>query len=155
MFNVKKPSLCILVALLSAASLPAADSPVKDSIPPPALKTDKFKLGNWEDDIGYRQAVRVGNILYVSGSVGAGDMPGAIRSAYAELRQTLSHFGLNSQNVVKENVYTTNIDELKANLSLRREFYGKDFPAATWVQVSRLYEPGDVIDVELVAVFPG
>ena len=36
----------------------------------------------------------------------------------------------------------------------RRAFYGKDFPAATWVQVARLYDPAHVIEVELIAVFP-
>ncbi len=55
---------------------------------------------------------------------------------------------------MKENIYTTQIDALKTNLDLRRKFYGRDFPAATWVQVDRLYEPAQVIEVELVAEFP-
>jgi len=133
--------------LLFGSLLHAADSV-------PTLKTEKFRLGDWEDDIGYRQAVRVGNTLYISGTVGSGEMPAAIREAYRSLEQTLRHYGLSFQHVVKENIYTTQLEALKANLAIRREFYGKDFPAATWVQVARLYDPAHVIEVELIAVFP-
>jgi 2-iminobutanoate/2-iminopropanoate deaminase len=152
--NVNTSLRPLLFALIATTSLPAAELPTTDSVPPPILKTDKFKLGDWEDEIGYRQAVRVGNVLYISGSVGAGDMPKSIRSAYGTLRKTLAHYGLTFQNVVKENLYTTDISALEANLSVRREFYGKDFPAATWVQVQRLYDATDVIEVEVIAVFP-
>ncbi|GEM_PF-197031 len=118
------------------------------------LPTDKFKLGDWEDQIGYRQAVRSGHTLYISGSVGAGPMPAAINGAYGTLKKTLSHYGLTFADVVKENIYTTDIEALKANLAARRAFYGEDLPAATWVQVSRLYETTHVIEVEVIAVFP-
>ena len=136
-----------LLCLFSATALLAA-------VPAPTLKTDRFKLGDWEDDIGYRQAVRVGDTLYVSGIAGAGAMPDAIKGVYGELRQVLAHYGLTFAHVVKENAYTTNLEALKANLAVRRAFYGRDFPAATWVQVSRLYQADQVLEVELIAVFP-
>jgi 2-iminobutanoate/2-iminopropanoate deaminase len=138
------PLLCLLLSTTAYAAEPAPAPP----------KTERFKAGAWEDDIGYRQAVRVGKTLYISGTVGAGEMPAAIKSAYDGLEKTLRHFGLTFQHVVKENIYTTKLDELKANLAIRRAYYGQDFPAATWVQVDRLYEPKDVIEVELIAVFP-
>jgi enamine deaminase RidA (YjgF/YER057c/UK114 family) len=139
-------SICCLCLLLVTA--------LHAATPLPVAPTEKFKRGDWEDGIGYRQAVRVGNTLYVSGIAGAGAMSDAIRSVYGELRQTLAHFGLTFAHVVKENIYTTDLDALKANLDVRRACYGKDFPAATWVQVSRLYEPNHVLEVELIAVFP-
>ena len=107
-----------------------------------------------EKDIGYAQAVRVSDTLYVSGSVGAGEMSAAIHQAYDELKKTLSAHGLDFSNVVKENVYTTNIDEFISNKSIRKEYYGKHTPAATWVEVRRLYSPDHVVEVELVAAFP-
>jgi 2-iminobutanoate/2-iminopropanoate deaminase len=136
-----------LLCLLSAATLFAGD-------PAPAVKTDKLRLGDWEDDIGYRSAVRVGDTLYLSGIAGAGAMPDALRSVYGELQKVLAHYGLTFAHVVKENLHTTDLEAVKANQPVRRAFYGKDFPAATWVQVSRLYEPGHVLEVELIAVFP-
>lgn len=154
MFNMRNSLNSLLFVLLSKVGLSATNAPAQDSTRSAALRTDGFKTGDWENDIGYRQAVRVGNVLHISGSVGAGDIPKAIRAAYGTLRKPLTHYGLGFENVVKENIYTTDLDALKANLPLRREFYGKDFSAATWVQVARLYEPNDVIEVELIAIFP-
>jgi len=107
-----------------------------------------------ETDIGYCQAVRSGNTLHISGSVGRGEMSAAIRSAYDELKKTLSENGLDFRNVVKENVYTTDLDAFIRNKDVRKQYYGDDFPAATWVQVQRLYLPAFVVEVELTAEYP-
>ena len=104
-----------------------------------------------ETQIGYCQAVRIGHTLHISGSVGKGEMPAAMRSAYNELRSTLQANGLGFGDVVKENVYTTDLDAFIKNKDVRKEYYGKDFPAATWVQVQRLYTPAFVVEVELTA----
>lgn len=107
-----------------------------------------------ETDIGYCQAVRVGNTLHISGSVGRGEMAAAMHGAYNELKQTLAANGLDFRDVVKENVYATDLDAFIKNKDIRMEYYGADFPAATWVQVQRLYLPAFVVEVELVAQFP-
>jgi len=107
-----------------------------------------------ETDIGYCQAVRSGNTLHISGSVGRGDMPGAIRAAYDELKKTLAENGLDFRAVVKENVYATDLDAFIRSKEVRKEYYGTDFPAATWVQVQRLYLPAFVVEVEVTAEYP-
>ena len=107
-----------------------------------------------ETDIGYCQAVRTGNTLHISGSVGRGEMPSAMRGAYDELKKTLAENGLDFRNVVKENVYATDLDAFIRNKDIRKEYYGIDFPAATWVQVQRLYLPAFVVEVELTAEYP-
>jgi enamine deaminase RidA (YjgF/YER057c/UK114 family) len=107
-----------------------------------------------ETDIGYCQAVRVGNTLHISGSVGRGEMAAAMHGAYDELKQTLSANGLDFRNVVKENVFATDLDAFIRNKDIRKEYYGTTFPAATWVQVQRLYLPALVVEVELTAQFP-
>jgi 2-iminobutanoate/2-iminopropanoate deaminase len=107
-----------------------------------------------ETDIGYCQAVRVGNTLHISGSVGRGEMAAAMHGAYDELKKTLADNGLGFSNVVKENVYATDLDAFIHNKEIRKQYYGSEFPAATWVQVQRLYLPEFVVEVELVAQFP-
>ena len=107
-----------------------------------------------ETDIGYCQAVRIGNTLHISGSVGRGEMASAMHGAYDELKKTLANNGLDFRNVVKENVYATDLDAFIRNKDIRKEYYGADVPAATWVQVQRLYLPAFVVEVELVAQFP-
>jgi enamine deaminase RidA (YjgF/YER057c/UK114 family) len=116
------------------------------------LRKEKFNLGSWEDDIGYVQAVRIGNTLHVSGSVGAGDMPAALKHALDTVQQTLAHYRLDFRHVVKETIYTTDIEALKAAKEIRKAYYGTDFPAATWVQVARLYDPAHVVEVEVTAI---
>ena len=107
-----------------------------------------------ETDIGYCQAVRSGNTLHISGSVGRGDMPGAMHAAYDELKKTLAENGLDFRAVVKENVYATDLDAFIRSKDVRKEYYGTDFPAATWVQVQRLYLPAFVVEVEVTAQYP-
>ncbi len=152
-----KTSLKFLLCLgvfATATLVVRAETPA----PPPKtagpLKTDKLMLSASEDETGFRRAVRVGNTLYISGSTAGGEMPDAIRKSYGLLQKILAHYGLTFQHVVKETVYTTQFDALKANTAIRREFYGKEFPSATWVQVARLWDPAYVIEVELTAVFP-
>jgi len=106
-----------------------------------------------ETEIGYCEAVRIGDTLQVSGTAGQGEMAAAMRSVYGRLQKTLAANGLGLAYVVKENVYATDLDAFIQNKELRKEFYGKTFPAATWVQVQRLYVPSLVVEIELTAVY--
>lgn len=105
-----------------------------------------------EGDIGYCRAVRVGDTLYISGTAGQGDMATAIRSVYGRLQKTLQKNGLSYADVVREVVYATDLDAFIEHKELRKGFYGQNLPAATWVQVQRLYAPSFVVEVELTAV---
>ncbi len=119
------------------------------------IKKEKFNIDKQgEDNIGYTQAVKVGNTIYVSGSVGWGNMKDALKLAYDEIDKTLKHYNASFKNVVKENLYSTELDSVIAYKDIRTQYYGTDFPAATWVEVKRLYNPGIVVEVEVTAVLP-
>jgi len=120
---------------------------------PPFAKSCYHRNESVETDIGYCQAVRSGNTLYISGTVGQGEMPAAVRAVYERLQKTLEANGLKFADVVKENVYTTNLDAFEQSKAIRKEFYGSSFPAATWVQVQRLFAPSLVLEVELTASY--
>ncbi len=107
-----------------------------------------------ETDIGYCHALRSGNTLHISGVVGQGNMDAAVRSVYERLDKTLQAQGLSFANVVKETVFATDLDSFIRHKDIRKEFYGQHFPAASWVQVQRLYLPSFVVEVELTAEFP-
>ncbi|WP_212768195.1 RidA family protein [Larkinella sp. C7] len=120
-----------------------------------AIEKQKFHFGKaGEDGAGYAQAVRVGKTIYISGTVGGGEAASALTNVYNGLQKTLAFYGATFQNVVKENLYTTNIEEMKKHNDVRKKFYNNDFPAATWVQIQRLYEETALVEVELVAVLP-
>lgn len=107
-----------------------------------------------EKDIGFCQAVRAGNTLHVSGVVGQGNMDSAVRSVYERLGKVLAANGLSFADVVKETVFATDLDAFIRNKEIRKEFYGATLPAATWVQVQRLYLPSFVVEVEITAEYP-
>lgn len=103
---------------------------------------------------GYVQVLKVDNILYISGAVSTDVTPDGITQVYSALERSLKSFGASFQNVVKENLYTTDIEAMKKYNSSRKAFYKGDFPAATWIQVARLYMPEAKLEVELVAHLP-
>ncbi|MEJ7805946.1 MAG: Rid family hydrolase [Telluria sp.] len=109
----------------------------------------------FENQIGYCQAVRAGNTLYISGTAASGEMPVAIGKAYGELKKTLAAHGLTFADVVKETVYATNLDAFIKHQQVRKALYTGGYPAATWLQVPRLFTPELVVEIELIAVFPG
>lgn len=103
---------------------------------------------------GYTNAVLVDNVLYLSGIVGPGDFPTQVSSIYQGIENLLAHYGAGFENVVKETVYTTMIDSMKHYNHLRLPFYKSDFPAATWVQISRLFLADRDVEIEVVAHLP-
>lgn len=121
------------------------------------------KRPDLEKAIYYAQACKVGNMLYVSGCVswdaggniiGAGDMTAQVRQVYTDLKETLEANGATLRNVIKETVFTTDIDALVANNDIRIGFYqeaGSAPPAATWIGCSRLAFPELMIEIECIA----
>jgi 2-iminobutanoate/2-iminopropanoate deaminase len=117
-----------------------------------------------EKGIFYAQACKAGNMLYISGCVswdaegniiGAGDMKAQVEQVYTDLKETLAANGASLQNVIKETVFTTDIDALVANNDIRTRFYTEADsapPAATWVGCSRLISPELVLEIECIAL---
>jgi enamine deaminase RidA (YjgF/YER057c/UK114 family) len=103
---------------------------------------------------GYVQVVKVDNVLYISGAVAREVTPEGITSVYKALEKSLKSFGATFQNVVKENLYTTDMEAMKKYNDARKVFYKGDFPAATWMGVARLYMHDARLEVELIAHLP-
>lgn len=142
---IRIPAACVVAAVLLSGCA---------SMAPPQQRSCFHQSEAIEKDIGFCQALRSGNTLHVSGVAAQGNMDAAVRSAYARLQRVLEANGLSFANVVKENVYATDLDAFIRNKDIRKEFYGAALPAATWVQVQRLYLPSFVLEVELTAEFP-
>lgn len=122
------------------------------------LKKEKWHWGaehQQDSSAGYAQVVKVGNTLYISGIPTADISSDGITKLYADLGKSLAAFGADFSHVVKETLYTTDIEAMKSYNAARKVFYKNDFPAASWVQVSRLYEPAAKLEVDLIAVLPG
>ncbi len=149
-----------VVAALAAAVAACDREP---EAPAPRVK-QVFHLNAYEKDFGYAQAVLIDKTLYLSGSVAVddqgrlvapGDMAGQLRAVYANIRRTLAANNSNLDQVVKETIYTTDMDGLLKAADLRFEYYDKErLPTSTWVQVQRLVDPGFLVQIEVIAELP-
>ncbi|EJL74276.1 RidA family protein [Chryseobacterium populi] len=154
----KIPTLICFVSLILASIGCKNDSDSKKQAEKPNQKTaivkEKWHWDNTQkqnESAGYAQVVKAGNTIYISGIPTDDLSPEGIAKVYKALEKCLNSFGATSENVVKENLYTTDIETMKKYNDSRKEFYKGDFPAATWVQISRLYEPNAKLEIELIA----
>ena len=121
------------------------------------IKKEKWHWDNalkQDTSAGYVQVVKVDNVLYISGAVAREVTPEGITRVYQSLERSLKSFGATFQNVVKENLYTTDMEAMKKYNDARKVFYKGDFPAATWVQIARLFMHDARLEVELIAHLP-
>jgi 2-iminobutanoate/2-iminopropanoate deaminase len=121
------------------------------------IEKEKWHWGNTnkqDTSAGYAQALKVGDVLYISGTVATDMNEEGVKRLYSGLERSLKQYGLTFQHVVKENLYTTDIEAMKQFNYVRKQFYKGDFPAATWVQIVRLYMPDAKLEIELIAHFP-
>jgi enamine deaminase RidA (YjgF/YER057c/UK114 family) len=139
--NLRQPLLLVSLSLISILAFSQTDTIAKK----------KYQVNR---GAGYAQAVLVDNVLYISGTVASGDMAAQLKGAYTGIERTLKAYGATFQNVVKENLYTTDIEAVKSNNEIRKAFYKGDYPAATWVQISRLFMPQALVEVEVIAHLP-
>jgi 2-iminobutanoate/2-iminopropanoate deaminase len=152
-----------LVSIAVFALSACQREPAEPEAPPLRVKRI-FHLNPYEKDFGYSQAVLIDKTLYISGSVAAdgngrlvspGDMAGQMRAAYSNIRRTLAAHGADFEVVVKETIYTTDMDALLKASDLRFEYYDKErLPTTSWVQVQRLVDPGFLVQIEVVAELP-
>ncbi|MGV8837239.1 Rid family hydrolase [Cellvibrio sp.] len=135
--------ICLFAALLLAGCTQTAPT-----------KITRHTINSWEADIGYAAVVQTGNTYHISGvTCGGANYQEAVSVCYKELGGILARYQLTSQNVIKENIYALDIEALQQQISVRKTFYvNGQYPAATWVQVSRLYSPEHLIEIELIAV---
>jgi 2-iminobutanoate/2-iminopropanoate deaminase len=109
----------------------------------------------------YCHVVRSGNLIWVSGAIGVaadGSVPEDVGKqaelALASIDACLKAAGGGAANVVKVNVYLTDIgDRAKVNPA-RQRYFGEHRPASTLVGVTALVLPGAKVEIEATAVVP-
>lgn len=123
-----------------------------------------FHLREAEKELGFAQAVRSGDRLYVSGTcsvgddnevVAPGDMRGQMKQIYRTIEKALVAHGASFEDVVKEMIFVSDIEAFRDALPIRARFYRDAAPpAATWIEISRFMRPDFVIEIEVIADLP-
>lgn len=117
---------------------------------------ERKHYGDWEKDVGYTQVVRIGNTLYLAGLGGEGETQAEqINSTYQTIKNILADYNATTSDIVKEVIYTTNIDELiAAKTERKKHFENNEYPASTWVQIERLYSPDMKVEIDVTVQIP-
>ncbi len=111
-----------------------------------------------EKAYGYAHAVKIGNEIKISGAVSmddegnptaVGDLEQQMKNCYADLEKILNHYGCTFDDVVVENVFTTDMALFLEKSSYRNTIYTEHFPTGSWLGVKELALPEIMIEIEL------
>jgi enamine deaminase RidA (YjgF/YER057c/UK114 family) len=113
-----------------------------------------------EKAYGYSHAVKIGNDIKISGAVSMddegnptaiGDIEQQMKNCYSDLEKILKHYGCTFDDVIVENVFTTNMPKFLEVAGYRNEIYKGRFPTGSWLGVKELAIPEFMIEIELEA----
>ena len=115
----------------------------------------------WEPIVGYSRAVRSGNVIAVTGTVGV-NADGTYAPAVAEqtrraleiIRAALEALGGRLEHVIRTRMFVTDISRWEEVAAVHGKVFGEIRPATTLVEVARLIDAEALIEIEADAILP-
>lgn len=110
------------------------------------------------------QGIRVGNLVFISGQaaigddgniVGRGDFDKQAEQAFRNLQRALEAAGSSLDRVAKVTIFLKSMGNFGKIVALRRKWFSAPYPADTIVEISSLYSPEALIEIEAIAVAEG
>jgi len=113
----------------------------------------------WEPKVGYSRAVRVGNTIAITGTVGVnadGTFPKTIgeqtRRALQIIQAAIEALGGRIEDVVRTRMFVTDISQWEAVGAVHGEVFGTIRPATTMVEVAKLIDAAAFVEIEADAI---
>jgi enamine deaminase RidA (YjgF/YER057c/UK114 family) len=114
----------------------------------------------WENTVGYSRAVRVGNVIEISGTtavdgdaiIGKGDVYEQSVFIFKKIKSILEEAGSRMEDVVRTRMYVKDISEWE-KVARAHSFFFKDIkPATSMIEVSNLIDKELLIEIEISAI---
>ena len=115
----------------------------------------------WEDIVGYSRAVKIGNLVEITGTVASGEDGNVVggNDAYAQtiyiyqkIEKILARAGASMNDVIRVRMFVTDISCWQEYGRAHSEFFKNIKPCNTMVEVSALIEPEYLIEIEATAI---
>ena len=114
----------------------------------------------WEDIVGYSRAVRIGNIVEVSGTspvdgdkiIGAGDAYAQTKFCLRKIEKALIETGSSLNDVVRTRMFVTDISLWEEYGKAHGEYFRDIKPVTTMVEVKALIDPEMLVEIEATAI---
>ena len=125
------------------------------------MKKENILTGSpWEDKMGYCRAVRIGNIIEVSGTVAivdgekvkANDAHAQTLNILERVEKVLEELNVGMKDVIRTRIFTTDINTFES-VALAHSSYFKDIkPTTGFYEISKLVAPEYLVEIEFTAV---
>lgn len=124
-------------------------------------RTNYSSGAKWEDIVGYSRAVRIGNIIEVTGTVAVddnGDVVGAddayeqTKFVIQKIERVLERAGASLKDVVRTRMFVTDISLWEKYGKAHGEFFADIKPCTSMIQISALIDPAFLIEIEATAI---
>ncbi len=126
------------------------------------ITRQNFSSGaKWESIVGYSRAVKVGNIVEVTGTVAVDDSGNVVGNGdayaqtvfiYQKIQKVLEQAGASMKDVVRVRMFVTDISRWEEYGRGHAEFFKDIRPCNTMVEVSKLISPEYLIEIEASAI---
>ena len=114
----------------------------------------------WEDKIGYSRAVRIGNLIEISGTaaidgdriIASGDPYQQTKFIIQKIEKAIVEAGGKMQDVIRTRIYVADINHWEDIGKAHGEFFKDIKPATSMIEVKSLIDPNFVDEIEATAI---
>jgi enamine deaminase RidA (YjgF/YER057c/UK114 family) len=127
------------------------------------MKRENILMGSpWEDKMGYCRAVRIGNIIEVSGTVArvdgekvkADDAYSQTFNILERVEKVLENLNASMKDVIRTRIFTTDINSFDDVAKAHASFFKDIKPTTGFYEISKLVAPEYIVEIEFTAVLP-